>query len=164
VPLSDTWRAHLRYTLPLLLWLGFMFFMSGGIGSAQNTNPVMNSLLRKFLPWIADQLTPEWVDRIDFNIRKTAHVTEYCILTVLAFRAVTRGRGQFRNGDVLWPFLIGVGWAISDEYHQSLIPSRWGVAADVFYDTVGVLIGLLLCVWRWLWTLQCPKPPSEPAP
>lgn len=131
-----------------------MFFMSGGAGSADNTNPVVNSLLRKFFPWLANQLTPEMVDRVDFNIRKTAHVTEYAILATLLFRAFTRGRSTFRNGDVLWPLILGIAWAAGDEYHQSFIPSRWAAAADVFFDTTGVILGLMLCLWRWLWKSQ----------
>ncbi|MGC4045105.1 MAG: VanZ family protein [Armatimonas sp.] len=154
MPSSNFWRAHLLYTLPVLLWMSFMFFMSGGTGSADNTNPVVNSLLRKFFPWLANQLTPEMVDRVDFNIRKTAHVTEYTILSILLFRALTRGKGTFRNGYVLGTLLLGIGWAASDEYHQSFIPSRWAAAADVFFDSTGVLLGLVLCLWRWLWRTQ----------
>jgi VanZ family protein len=134
--------------------MGFMFFMSGNTGSAENTSPLVHNLIRKFFPWLASQMTPAWLDRVDFDLRKTAHVSEYAILTVLAFRAVTRGTKKFSSGFVVWPFVIGVGWAISDEYHQSFVPSRWGAASDVFFDTVGVVVGLLLCLWRWLYVSQ----------
>jgi VanZ family protein len=134
--------------------MGFMFFMSGTTGSAENTSPVIHNLIRKLFPWLAERMTPAWLDRLDFNLRKGAHVTEYAILSILAFRAVTRGRERFRNSDVLVPFGFGVAWAIGDEWHQSHVPTRWGAASDVFYDTVGVLSGLLLCVWRWLGKVQ----------
>jgi VanZ family protein len=137
-----------RYTLPLIIWMGFIFFMSGDRGSAQNTRPLMQSILRRVAPVLAAQLTQAQVDRIDFNIRKTAHVTEYCLLALLAYRAARADSKHFRSRHVLFSLALGVGYAASDEWHQSFIPSRWGVASDVVYDSLGVMIGTVLSQWR----------------
>ena len=150
VPNSRFWANHARYTLPLLLWMGFVFFMSGGIGSAENTSPILHSILKRILPGLVERLTPAIVDRIDFNIRKTAHVTEYCIMAILAFRAVHRDSVRFRHYHAFLPPLIAVAYAGSDEWHQSFIPSRWGAASDVVFDALGALLGTLLCLWKRL--------------
>lgn len=137
-----------RYTLPLLVWMGLIFFMSGDRGSAQHTRPLMQSILRRVAPALAAQLTPAQVDRIDFNIRKTSHVLEYLLLALLAYRAARADSKSFRSRHVLIPIFLGVGYAASDEWHQSFVPSRWGMASDVIYDSLGVMIGTVLSQWR----------------
>lgn len=141
-------RRFARYTLPLLLWLCLIFNMSGDRGSAENTRPLVRSILRRIAPAFAARLTPAQVERVDFNLRKTGHVLEYLILALLAYRAVRTDHPRFRSRHVLFPMLLGVLYAASDEWHQSFIPSRWGVAADVLYDTFGTTLGTLFSQWR----------------
>ena len=138
----------IRYVLPLLVWMGFIFFLSSDSGSTQHTRPAVHSLLRRLAPALAAQLTPEQVARVDFNIRKTSHVMEYLLLALLAYRAIRGDSKLFRSRHVLFPLLFGIAYAASDEWHQSFIPSRWGVAADVLYDSFGVTLGTLLAQWR----------------
>lgn len=135
------------YLLPLLLWMSLMFSLSTNSASAQATNPAVNSLLRRLLPGIIPYLTAAQVDRIDFDLRKTAHVTEYTILSLLACRAVRSGRPGFRAYMAYGPLLIGVLFAASDEYHQSFYAQRGASAGDVFIDSFGVLVGLFLFLW-----------------
>ena len=136
------------YVGPLLLWMLLIFSLSTDAASADKTRPALKSIVRRLFPGLANRLSPRMVDRLDWNIRKTAHVTEYAILTLLAYRAIAFGNPAFRNRNVVLPFLIGVLYAASDEYHQSFSRSREGRAADVFFDTVGVMLGLLLCLWH----------------
>ena len=42
----------------------------------------------------------------------------------------------------LLTFLICVGYAISDEFHQSFTSERYGSPVDVMIDSFGVLMGL----------------------
>lgn len=93
-------------------------------------------------------MDPATVDRIDWNLRKTAHVTEYAILALLAYRAFAGGDPRFRHRNVVGSLALGIGYAVSDEWHQSFEPSRWSAASDVFFDTAGVWLGLLLSLWR----------------
>lgn len=144
-----------RYTLPLLVWLSLMFTASSDIGSAANTRPLVQSLLRRFLPAVAQRLPSEMVDRIDFCLRKGAHVTEYLILAALAYRAIRGSSTRFRKRHGLFPLTLGIAFAVSDEWHQSFVPSRWGIATDVIYDSVGVVLGTALCLWP-----KMKKPPS----
>jgi len=135
------------YVLPLLLWMGLMFSLSTNKASAQATNPAVNGLLRHLLPGIIPYLTASQIDSIDFDLRKTAHVTEYTILSLLACRAVRFGRQDFRAFMAYGPLLIGVLFAASDEYHQSFYAQRGATTTDVFIDSFGVLVGLFLFLW-----------------
>ena len=141
-------RRFFRYIVPLVLWLSMIFTMSTDSGSAAHTRPLIHSLLQKFLPGLAAQLTLSQLERVDFNIRKTSHVMEYLILALLAYRAIRADHPRFRSRHVLFPLLMGILYAASDEWHQSFIPSRTGVAADVVYDSFGISLGTILSQWR----------------
>ncbi len=136
------------YVGPLLLWMLVIFAFSTDVASAQRTRPALGGIVRGLFPGLARRLTPDQIERVDWGIRKAAHVTEYAILAILAYRAVAFGSPAFKSRNVVLPFLIGVLYAASDEYHQSFYPSRDGTAADVMFDTFGVTTGLLLCLWH----------------
>lgn len=136
------------YVGPLVAWMGVIFFFSTDRAADANTKPVIGQILGRFLPGIARRLTPAQRERVDWNLRKSAHVTEYTILALLAYRAVAFGDPRFRHRNVVVPLLLGVAYAASDEYHQSFYPSRGAKAQDVVYDTLGVLSGVVICLWR----------------
>lgn len=137
-----------KYALPALLWMVFIFCMSTDSMSAETTRSAVDGIFARFLPGVAAHLSAESLDRIDWNIRKAAHVTEYAVLGILLYRAVVFGNPRFRDRHVVLPFLLGVGYAASDEFHQGFTRLRGPRPADVFFDMTGVLIGLVLCLWH----------------
>ncbi len=76
----------------------------------------------------------------DLVLRKIAHATEYAILGALLVRAL-------RQPD--WAVVLGIGYAISDEVHQSFVSGRQGSPVDVGIDAIGVLVGVVLAARRW---------------
>lgn len=85
----------------------------------------------------------------DFCTRKPAHMAEYSILFLLLFRAVG---GSFRWA--FWESAVGAGiltflYAISDEFHQVLVPLREGRWYDLVFDLLGIGLGVILLRW-WL--------------
>ncbi len=73
----------------------------------------------------------------DLVLRKAAHLTEYAILAALLRRA-TDSYG--------WAFALAVGYAVSDEFHQTFVRGRHGSPVDVAIDAIGAGIGLM--AWR----------------
>jgi len=120
-----------------------IFIVSSDLGSADHTRPVLASIVKKFLPWLAAKMTPSMIDTTDFIIRKVAHVTEYAILCTLVNRSVS-----VSPADGIRRRLIATGitsvYALSDEYHQSFVPSRGATYIDVLWDTLGATIGTVL--------------------
>lgn len=158
---ASTLGKMVYYVGPLFIWMVFIYCASTDAGSADHTRPLVQSILGRMLPSLAQRLSPDLIDRVDWSIRKAAHIAEYSLLTILVYRAVAFGRTAFHNRNVVLPFLIGLAYAASDEFHQSFIPSRGAAAADVTFDTFGVTIGLLLCLWHHLANTahrQNPKP------
>ena len=134
---------------PMVLLMLAIFIVSSDLGSADHTRPVLASIVRRFLPWLAQQMTPAMIDVTDFIIRKVAHVTEYAILSLLVSRSV----GIKMNSTIrerLVPAGISSLYALSDEFHQSFVPSRGATYTDVMWDTLGAIIGAtILQVIHW---------------
>jgi len=72
----------------------------------------------------------------DTILRKGAHVTEYAIFGLLLLRAV---------GRAVPAFLLGVGYAITDEVHQHFVNGRHASPIDVAIDSAGLLVGVIVC-------------------
>jgi len=75
----------------------------------------------------------------DLVLRKIAHATEFAILAALLFHALRQAG---------WAIAIGIGYAVSDEIHQSFVAGRQASPRDVAIDSVGVVVGAVL-VSRW---------------
>ena len=110
--------------------------MSTDLGSSGHTSPIIRPLLELLFP----SAPPDALGLYEWYIRKLAHLTEYGVLGMLATRIF---RGSLWT---LWPLLIVLLVATTDEWHQSFLGSRTGSAYDVLIDTVGGGIGVL-CVW-----------------
>ncbi len=87
------------------------------------------------------------VDKIHYVIRKCGHLTEYAILALLVWRALHFSKNSLPPWS--WPkvggtLLVVFLFAASDEIHQSFVPTRTAQVSDVFIDTAGAVIGLLV--------------------
>ena len=73
----------------------------------------------------------------DLAVRKIGHVGEFAVLTFLLWRAF-RAHGWATASVLLWSGALALGFAASDEFHQSFIPGREGAIRDVLIDAIGV--------------------------
>lgn len=84
---------------------------------------------------------------VDFFFKKTAHLVEYAILTVLIFRATK---------NIKLSIILSILYAASDEFHQSFIPGREPRVRDVIIDATGSIIGVVL--WSKLYLKTKTRP------
>lgn len=70
-----------------------------------------------------------------FIILKSFHIIEYGVLAILLFIATSKYN---------YSLFIGVLYAISDEFHQSIVPGRTATLRDIFFDISGIFLGLLI--------------------
>jgi len=69
-----------------------------------------------------------------------AHITEYFIFALLlsrAFKAYLIKQGYLVR--LLWVLIVGVLYAVSDEFHQSFVPGRTASFFDLSMDSIGIL-------------------------
>lgn len=87
----------------------------------------------------------ELVDKWETPVRKTAHATEFFLLTVSIFLwmdclELPTGKQALGTG------IISVIYASSDEFHQLFVPGRAGKISDIGVDCIGVVLALLMFV------------------
>ena len=73
----------------------------------------------------------------DTILRKLAHMVEYGLLWFLWWRALG-------YGNPLVPAAIAIGYAITDELHQTTVEGRHGSPLDVLIDAVGIALAYAL--------------------
>jgi VanZ family protein len=90
---------------------------------------------------------------VDLVGRKLLHAAEYGLLTVLwtwALAPVITRRGGTGLPDAALPAAaIAFAYAISDEYHQSLVAGRTASPMDVAIDAIGIALALAYLLWRF---------------
>lgn len=72
-------------------------------------------------------------------------------MTVLAVRALAKGLWDRASRAALYGGVaITIAYGVTDEWHQSQVPSRVGSTVDVLYDTIGAVTaaGVLVLFWR----------------
>src|SRR5690349_12384861 len=89
-----------RY-LPVIAWMGVIFFLSTSQGSMSKTSFIVRPVLEFLFP-TADDAT---LTSYQFIVRKLAHLTEYGILAFLAARAFVRSS---KIGLSRWWFLVAL--------------------------------------------------------
>ena len=130
--------------LPVLLWAIVIFLFSTEHFAAPQSSRILGPLLH----WLFPDITAEQVSSIQFVIRKFAHWFEYFVLAVLLYRALyaeSGGKSSVRPAAMTMAFALV--WAITDEFHQSLVPSRTASPVDVMIDGFGALCGTF---WMYL--------------
>jgi VanZ family protein len=102
--------------------MGVIFYMSDQSGSElQSLFPFLDSL--------------NW-----------GHFVAYFVLAVLLYGAVYP---ISRKWDAkLWIIFFCLIYGITDEWHQSYVPHRTPDLLDLFNDTFGATVGMLLFHWR----------------
>lgn len=131
--------------LPVIVWATFISWFSTDAFSARSTNSYIDPVLRFFF----GELTPAGFRLAHSVVRKSAHVIEYGILGMLTLRAQSEGGGPVPRMLVLRTLAYCAVYAMLDEAHQALVPSRTGSGIDVLVDTTGATVGtLLLAGWR----------------
>ncbi len=143
--------------LPALLWYGVIWRLSA------QTVTQSRGLSRRVLTFLLSHISPAYgaaepevqtaaVKAFTFYIRKSAHLSCYCFLSILLFSLLALWIKSIprRCGVVL---ALCLSLAALDEYHQLFVPGRGGQLRDVFIDLSGSALALALCLlilglWR----------------
>lgn len=122
----------------VILWMAVIYSFSAESGE---TSGGKSQKITKSIQFIIDK-TPlkgkvQWTD---FATRKTGHVSEYLILTLLVYNALTQNGFKKRNR-ILLALLVPLVYASLDEFHQSFVAGRGPSVRDVLIDGIGILLG-----------------------
>jgi VanZ family protein len=110
--------------LPVVVWAALILSAANDQFSDEKTGGWLESSFGRVPP------------EVNALIRKSAHMGEYAVLALLAWRA---------RKTWVTPLAICVAVATADETLQAMTLTRTGSAADVLLDMSGALLGLI--VW-----------------
>jgi len=131
---------------PALAWAVVISLFSTGAFTAEHTSRIIIPILRWLLPHAASVT----LAHIHFLIRKSAHFTEYFILSLLVLRGIRAGRPGTRFAWALVVIAIVACYASLDELHQRFVPGRTAAVGDVLIDTSGGVAAQLVAALAML--------------
>jgi VanZ family protein len=130
---------------PLIVWAVLIFLGSTDLLSASHTA----GFLTKTLLWVFPHTSAATLQTLQLVARKAAHFTEYAIFALLAARAFRNSSRELLRSRWFWLSLfLVVAYALSDEFHQSFVPTRTASIYDSMIDSVGGLTALALLAAR----------------
>lgn len=143
------WRNFIRIFSLILLLFTFVqiykFSDQDGNSSGELSRKVVRKAINIF-PYTKNlslETKEKIVERSQPIIRKLAHFTIYTFVGIFIMSFISTYKLHLKY-KFLISILVGLTYAISDEYHQSLIPGRGPSAVDVIIDTAGVIFGIIL--------------------
>lgn len=143
-------RNYKRLILTALVigWCAVIFnFSSQSASESSETSggfieTFCNFIIPEFGDFTGSQRT-EFIESLQFAVRKCAHFTAYSILGFLSWFALFDFKTKFRYAAAAgFSFL----YACSDEIHQYFVPGRSSEIRDILLDTAGAILGTLIAL------------------
>lgn len=141
------------FWIPAVVLMTIIFYFSSQ--PAEVSGNLSGGISYRIVRLAADVTGQEWkeqevlllAEKLDYPIRKMAHLTEYALLGMAVALGGVHGSGWSSYSIKKQYFLvqvIGSLYATGDEMHQLFVPGRAGLVADVLIDSLGILIGWLV--------------------
>lgn len=120
--------------------MGVIFYMSSQ--PATVSQKTSDSLLSKIIDVLGIELSSRF-------IRKLAHATEFCVLSILLANAINI---TFKTKHT-WILALGttIIYGISDEIHQIFVEGRACQLTDMLIDSLGAIAGII--IWLIIFTI-----------
>ncbi|MCR5213130.1 MAG: VanZ family protein [Eubacterium sp.] len=136
------------FWLLAIVWMVVIFSFSGQKGDesgglSHDVCRVIGYVTQyDFYKWTEDA-QERYIEKIQYPVRKAAHVTEYLILGIFLTGAwYDKKKKKYIRLGV--PGFIGIIYAATDEFHQTFVSDRAGSIIDVLIDTGGLIVGVLI--------------------
>lgn len=130
----------IKYWVPVAAMLGVMYYFSTDVFSADNTRNV----IEKIFLWFVPHASKHALATLNYAVRKSAHFIEYAVLGAFLFRAFRAGDlTRWRLKWAAYSLLAASGWALLDEFHQTLTRHRGGSLWDSLLDSSGAFFVLV---------------------
>lgn len=139
-------RALFLSLLITIFVLIFNFSSQNGEESGSLSKMVTEKIVNT-LPYIKRlrilMIKKKIIENGEIIVRKLAHLSIYTLVGIfaMAFMCTFNTKLLYKFGI---SFLVGLIYAITDEYHQSFVAGRGPAITDVCIDTAGVCIGIVI--------------------
>ena len=116
---------------------------SGGI-SKKITQTILEKSNRYHL--LEEEQKKQVSHRTESIIRKIAHFSIYAVVGFLLMGLLSTYKIK-NKWKIAITMIVGILYAIPDEFHQSFSPGRTPKLTDVYIDTLGVILGTLIILF-----------------
>ena len=133
--------------IPMFIMMGviFVFSQMPGDESGEMSGKILDEVIK-----IVNTISKQGIHGIDTEklhwfIRKCGHFSEYALFgwcTIYALTDLVRNKWAA----CIFSEAIVFVYAVTDEFHQHLVPGRYMSAADVGIDSLGALLGIWIFV------------------
>ena len=133
----------------------FGFSANNAEESTMQSNGVTEFLIKVFNPDfddLSEEEKKEMIESYDGIVRKLAHFCAYALLGFLLCVCICHAPFA-ANPVYLWPILISVAFATTDEFHQTFVDGRAGRFTDVLIDSAGTVCGVIF-VWMTMQVIK----------
>ncbi len=130
-------------SIVVILWMALIFNLSSQVADESNK---LSKGVTKIVIETVEKVAPKSdfdINRFNHIVRKNAHFFAYLVLGVLVLSALRRS-GIYSYKSIGVAILICILYAISDEVHQIFVPGRGPQVKDVFIDSSGACVGVLV--------------------
>ena len=137
-------RVSAKYWIVCAVWAAVISGLSTDTFSSEHTSRFILPALR----WLFPHASMDTLEIMHAVIRKSAHITEYFILSTLLFLAQRGDNRGWKLRWAVWTIAMCAGYAALDEFHQSFVPSRTASPWDSLIDTTGASVAQCV-IWIW---------------
>nr|WP_199798538.1 VanZ family protein [Clostridium tetani] len=136
--ISKSCKKVFKYIL-VIVWMVIIFKFSSDPGEISDGK---SGLIVEVINSLGINMSSVLGECANFIIRKTAHMGEYFILTLLLIVSLKEDFNLEKN---CWiSILITFLYACSDEIHQRFVPGRCGQFSDVLIDLFGGILAIFI--------------------
>ncbi len=143
-------KIHVLRGIFIILLLGtffiiFNFSSQNGETSGGISKKITQTILEKSSKYnlLQEKQKDRVFHRTESIIRKIAHFSIYTAVGFLLMGLLSTYKIK-NKWKVIVTVVVGVLYAVSDEFHQSFSPGRTPKLTDVYIDTLGVILGMIL--------------------
>ncbi len=133
----------------LVLWCVLIFSLSSqnADDSSETSGKLTQTVISVIYPDFSEmdsERQEDVVHNTTFVIRKAAHFSIFAILGVLSFLSVVTYKEPNYRLKTLISVVFCIIYAITDELHQIFISGRSGEVRDVFIDSIGSVLAIMI--------------------
>lgn len=135
----------LLYFIPVIIWMIVIFSFSAQ--DASESSSLSNDVADTIYEPVVEAIPNADISRESFNItlRNLAHGVLYFMLGILLLNATINYRiGLFKSSSI--SLLASIIYALTDEIHQLFVPGRAFELKDIFIDSIGALLGIIVYI------------------
>ena len=133
-----------RLLFLILIWMLIIFILSSQTREeSRSLSGIITNIIISVVYNKDKEITKKEIKKINHTVRKSAHFICYFLSGILflsfynQFKISTTKRFLFSQAS-------GIIYAITDEFHQLFVQGRGASFKDVFIDSSGVFIGMIL--------------------